>query len=747
MAAADGSNALALLGEAPDDAPERASTLPEMSGLSVEQLNEWRQDQLNWLNWRYDAYLSEEYVDGNQFSEEDRNEMAANGIPIITINRIQHQINSVVGLQESNITDLKLSAEDPQMIDPAAALNMKLHEAERGSRLRVNTLRAQKSAARVGIGWVEVGRNRNPFKSKYRTDAPNWREMWWDFRAPYGDPEEMTHIRRVKYFSVDRLITAFPQHEEAIRRSAWTMDQYRLYIEPDMQYRQYDKRNTRDVPLTWNQTVPSQQRTMRLLEECWYQVDLEGPVVHLPGDIVIAYEDCCHNPMVQTAIDNGVAEIEYAPYTRWRLSYWINDFRLYDGWSPYPGGGQPYEPIWFAREAATGVPYGMVRVLRSIQDGINTLEGKMMFSINAKQVMFEEGAIDVTTWQQQIGRKNGMLPVKQGFWGKVKVEDHQQLQSMHVELYRDLIQQIETVGGTAGLNPASMTSKPRSGVLAQQMMMQSLAALGDFAGNCRESKICSGRRLLNLVKQDISKTKGNGVPVNVRHRTGRRARVILHQKVGVYEGRDVINNDVTLISMQLDLDETPHTPTYRAAQLESLTTALQSLPTNDPSTLKVRLLLTAKMLECSDIPGALEDAKIIRESMGMAQPETPEEQQQMQMQQEEIQQQKALQMQGALAQIKLTEAKTAEHEAGAQHKAALAAKVTQPDPIEQAQAQTNLEKSQAQVGQIHQKTAHSAAVTELATNQARKTSAEADQARLDSLNPGGGDPQQPPPNW
>lgn len=707
----------------------------ENPGLTLERIYSYREDQLTWQQWRWESADSEDYEAGNQFSESDRQEMQSNGIPLITINRVHKQVKEVIGILRTNLTDIKLSAEDPQAEDATDALSVKVHEAERTSKLREAKFAASTDAARIGIGFIELGRDPNPFRPSIKAERAPWREMSWDFRNGV-DPENWEYTRRSKAYNVDRLQAAFPKFSREIENSTWYTDNFRQWIDIDQHYREVNGRNWRDVPLSWNWSGDSQKR-FRLLEEYFYQVQLEGVVVRLPSGRVVAYEDCHDNPMIRLAIKSGYAQMEEANYSRWRRSYWINDLCVEDTWSPLPFGMLPYIPIWCYREDSTGVPYGIVRMMRSIQDAINTMEAKMMFSINAKQVKFEEGAIDIPTWQQQVGRKNGFLPVRPGFMGKVEINDHSPLHAQHFELYMDLKNESQIVTGTGGLNPAGTGQKARSAVQAQQMMMQSMSALGEFQENVSSATIRSGLLLTEMVKEDIAK-KGN-VKTEVKDGGGRKKMITLHGHKEMYlhddgEVHQIIDNDITMLNTNVALEEVPHTATYRAGQLDNLAIALQSLPPNDPQLTKVRLILTAKMLECSDIPGAVDDARIIREAIGINPPETPEEQQAAQAAARQAAQAQQLQVEDATAKIARTQAAANKDNAAAAHHQALAQTEAQPDPMEQAERGIALRKQAGQVGQIAAKTAHTEALTDL-------TRRKADGQAVENSTP------QAPANW
>lgn len=694
-------------------------------GLSVQQLDDWRQDQLSWLQWRYDSAIEEEYVDNNQFSSDDKNAMLANGIPLVTINRIQHQVNSVIGLQESNMTDWKLRTEDVNQQDGVQALNVQLHKVERTSKADRSCLDAAKSAFKAGIGWVEVGRNRDPFKPGIQVRRRPWREMYWDYRGQELDCSDWTHVRRVKFFHIDRLLLAFKNSREAILRSSWSADSQLMWIEPDRQYRQYDTNNWRDIPLSWNYGVTAQKYT-RLLEEVWYQVQVEGWVVKLSNGKVMEAAKAVANPMVQLMLRYGEAEYSFEQYAKWRQSFWINNIRLLDRWSPHSFDGPPYVPFWCHREEMTGVPYGGVRVMRSIQDAINTMEAKILFSINAKQTKVKMGATDIEALKTQVGRKNGIIVVNQGYsLNDVQIDEHIALNDQHFKLYQDLIQQIETVGGTAGLNPSAMaTGKPRSGVQSSQMMMQAMSTLGEFSSNYRESRTLVGYKVLELLREDIAK-RGN-MNIEVKQRSGATNQVMLHRKLpDTVDGMNLISNDVTIMQADIELDDVPHTATYRAAQFELIANVLQSMP---PEQAQLRAVMLAELIECSDLPGAVEKAQMIREHAGLVPPQTPQAQAQAAAQQKDMQEQKDLARRNALAQIGKHEAQAFKLRAEGQRALTQAQQPAEgqgDDQLSTAERQVQLDKHHAQVGQIQAKTA--------------KT--------LQEVNKGNQPPPAPPENW
>src|SRR5271170_1209699 len=90
--------------------------------LDPETLRDWRRSDMNFFAWRWDSAMDEEYYDGNQYDVETMQALRDRGLPMITTNCIAQQINDVVGLQESSMTDWVLRAEGLDADDMVDAL-------------------------------------------------------------------------------------------------------------------------------------------------------------------------------------------------------------------------------------------------------------------------------------------------------------------------------------------------------------------------------------------------------------------------------------------------------------------------------------------------------------------------------------------------------------------------------------------------------------------------------------------------
>lgn len=683
-----------------------------------EQLSEWRADDRNFLGWRWDSASDEEYYDNNQYSQDDASEMSRAGVPMVTNNRIARMCNDVIGLQASQLTDWMVRTETAGSDDMVAAIAAKLKTAERTSKANRACLKGFASQIKAGIGWLEVCRDRNPFHSPYKVREVPWREMWWDWRCPVeANLNEAAYVRRCKWQRVDVLQASFPNYAKAIEKSFGNDDESRQLIEPQQRYRSFESNSWRDPPLTWNLTK-NMHRSMRFLEEVWYQVQIEGPVVTFQNGRVMDYATAMKNPMGQIALKSGFARVEDAPYSRWRQAFWIGELNLLDRWSPYPFEGPPYIPMWGYREAMTGVPYGLIRISRSLQDIVNNLESRIIFSMSAVRVKVREGSTDVNELRRTVGDKRAVIVIdKLGEMDDVQIDEHIALNEQHMRVLDSSIQSLEAITGTNGLNPGSMAEgKPRSAAQAQALALRAMATLGEIQDNYQDARTECGIKLMALVREDL--VKKGGAAVQIRKITGEKKIVQLHRTIDQHLGCDVVDNDVTMFNAEVVLDDVPHTATFRSQQFEKIADVLSTMP---PEAVDVRRVMVPELVRNSDLPHADDLADKLAESAGLMPPQTPEAQAAAQAQQQDAAEQKEMQKQLALSQINKNNAAAQDHQASAARKTAEAKDIETPDvpqtPEEQDEALLEREKKVTHIAQIRAKTAKTLADTANATQQ------------------------------
>ena len=221
------------------------SEQPGEDGLSLEQFTRIFDEIQNQPAWRAKADREMEYVDGNQLNSEILEAQRKVGMPPAIEPLIGPAVEAVAGLEAKTRTDWRVTAEGVGGDDVADAINHKVNQAERQSGADKACSDAFKPELCVGVGWVEVSRESDPFKYRYRCNAVHRNEIFWDMLDKKYDLPDARWLVRRRWTDAAYVKILFPQHAELIDRciGQWT-GQYDLST---------DGGASTDMAMSWDQ--------------------------------------------------------------------------------------------------------------------------------------------------------------------------------------------------------------------------------------------------------------------------------------------------------------------------------------------------------------------------------------------------------------------------------------------------------------------------------------------------------------
>ncbi|WP_089152895.1 portal protein [Kingella negevensis] len=168
-------------------------------------------------DWRATADLEMEYADGRQLDSELLRKQRELGIPPAIEDLVSPTLLSIQGYEATIRTDWRVTPDgDVGGQDVADALNFRLNQAEKQSRADRACSGAFRSQIACGIGWVEVGRESDPFKFPYRCSVVHRNEIFWDMRSVEDDLSDARWLVRCRWVSPERLALVFPEHAEMV---------------------------------------------------------------------------------------------------------------------------------------------------------------------------------------------------------------------------------------------------------------------------------------------------------------------------------------------------------------------------------------------------------------------------------------------------------------------------------------------------------------------------------------------------
>lgn len=571
-------------------------------------------------DWRYEADHAAEYYDGNQLSSDALQFMQSLGLAPLIRNLIGPTIDVILGMQAKNKRDWRVSADEEPDTDMAKAMTRKLRDAERTSDADTALSCAYGDQIKAGLGWVEVQRELDPFRSPYRVKAIGRREMFWDWRSRDPDLHDARYLVRRKWYDMDQLAAFFPEHAELIENAmtGWAKWDFAPYTEPTLDLaRRFDEHHRTSLEAReWQDT----ERKRLALYEVWYRVYQRGQVLRLPGNYVIEYDP--NNPQHRALTLAQMVQPEDTTLTKVRLAWWLGPHPLYDIASPYPHNHFPYVPFFGYREDATGIPYGLIRRMMSPQDEVNARLSKMMWLLSAKRVIMDEDAVEGTMSigqvQQEAARPDAhfVLNKSRRYQDALKIDTDRDMSIQQFNVLKDAQVAIQD---TSGIYQAMLgkESTADSGVAIANLVEQGSTTLARINDNFSRAKAFVGELLLSLVKQDIGRE-----PLRVFvEQHGAKVPVIVNEVQVDPAGYTYRSNDIMRTRTRVALEETPSTPTYRNLLLTQMTELVKSLPP------ELQPLVIDLVVKLTDLPDKEEMMARIRQATGQG-PKTPEQQQQ-----------------------------------------------------------------------------------------------------------------------
>lgn len=597
----------------------RANEQPGADGLSLAQFTRFFQEIQDQPNWRKDADVQMEYVDGNQLNSEILQKMKEIGMPPAIEPLIGPAIEAVTGLEAKTRTDWRITADGIDGDEVADALNHKINQAERNSGADKACTDAFKPQVCVGVGWVEVARESDPFKYPYRCDAVHRNEIWWDMLDQTPGLTKARYLVRRRWTDVAQAKLKFKKHAELIERSAngrWT-DLYETGTDGGFST---DMAMSYDQERGWSieeQEWRDAEHGRVCLFEVWYRRWEEATVLKTPDGRVVEYDK--QNQMHNEALAAGIIQPQKAVISRMYVSFWMGPHKLHDGPTPYPHNDFPYVPFWGHKEDRTGVPFGRVRGMVYLQDNVNSAISKIRWGLSAIRTERTKGAVSYSdeVFRQQIARPDADIILNAEHMAQpgatFKVFRDFQLNEQQYKMLGDSRAGIER---TSGITSSFMGQKgtATSGVQEDTQVEQANQTLASLLDNFKWSRSKVGELLLSLLIKDMANKpetvtiRGNAVIPD--------RQVMLNQPtVDEQTGIKYLTNDVSRIRLKVALEDVPSTPSFRKQQSVSLAEAFKALPP------EYQPVVLPHLLALMDVPDRKEIIEAVQEVKNRPNPE------------------------------------------------------------------------------------------------------------------------------
>ncbi len=585
------------------------NVLPDDDGLSITTFEKWLLEIQQQPTWRRQADIEADYYDGNQLDSETLTAMQELGIAPMIDNEIKPVIDTVLGTQAKTRTDWVVKADGSAMVDASEALTAKMKEAERESRADRACSDAFADQAKIGLGWVEVAREHDPFKYKFRCQPVHRREIWWDWLDRTPDLSDAKYLVRRRWHATEEVAAAFPDKAELIRTigAGWPMwetlslDQS---ISLDMSRSYNIERDTTIFEAEWRNI----QRDMLGVYEVWYRKLVTGYAARLPTGGVMEVD--MENERHIAAIAAGVVKPVKTTYKKMRLAWFVGPHKITEIPSPYQHNSFPYVPFFGFREDLTAVPYGMIRSMMSPQDEVNARKSKAMWLLSSKRVITDEDAVvDHNLTREEVSRPDAYIVLSKDRRpsSRFEVDDGTPLAETQ---FKAMQMAKEGIQRNSGVYQAMLgrEEKAKSGIAIQSLLEQGNTTLAELMDNFNFARQRVGELLFELVKEDIGTDE---VPVMTGSGMTKKE-IVLNQRVQNPDTGEIeIINRVANTKFKVALADVPSTVTYRQQQLAQLSEMVKSLPP------QLQAVAAPHVFEATDLPNREVIANEMRQALGM----------------------------------------------------------------------------------------------------------------------------------
>lgn len=572
---------------APEEPPEHLwESLPEQDHMHANVLRE-RFERAAELNRPHmeTAKQCVEFVEGKQWTEEEKEKARLERRPLLTINKIRPLVKLAYGYHLSNQTDLRyLPAEDGTQA-LADAISKQVKQISEENQLPYVDAEVFYDGLVGGRGWYDVrldfAKNANG-EARVRSGDP-----FSHYPDPDGDtydPGDWGHVIETKMVSIDEIEAVYgpAARDMAIQFAGWGtahvgLPSYgRTIVDEVTPYRRFggETEGARTPRLdAWGRWVDTSRKAIRLVDFQYMQRSPGLFIVDLGSGYMERVPSHWTEQKVQLALSflaemGTPATIQRRTEKRVRWTQMVGDVILRDIWSPY----RTFTKIPFFPYFRRGVTGGMVEDLIGPQMELNARRSALV-NIDIRTAkggwMIPEGGLTVEEESnlRRFGSAAGVIVKYKArlndsttLTGKPEAIVPSQMATGTERLEQKFADDMKQV---AGINDSALgnVDKVQSGRAIEARQRQTVVGLEGFIKNYQRTKELLGRKLLEIVQEHYTEER----LVITQGDDGQQESIVINQ-----QSAGTITNNITMGRYRLAVDETPMSSTFLAGAFQEM---------------------------------------------------------------------------------------------------------------------------------------------------------------------------------
>ena len=446
--------------------------------------------------WRKGNQQNFEYLDGEQWSERERYTIESRGQQPTVINTVLPTVDMVCAVASQQQADIQVVGRENSDENMATLLTALLKHVLDNCHYDYQEKIGIRESYIGGRSWFEVGIFTDERgKDLIKVDHVPWENVYLDPFSRKPDASDARFIIKNKWLDRDVVKSLFPEAEQMIDS----------VFEDDYQGQEYEAQinSTGRSDFYWD----AKSNRVRVCE-CYYKRPERVKIKVLNEDTGKEQEkeiikDVLHYVIFSDEVILQGSATEHSHNTP------DLDIDAY-----------PLVPMYCRRDRK-GRPCGIVHNLIDLQDQINKLQSKFMWTLMSNRLIVEDGATDnIEQVREEYQRPDGVVKLNSGGLSKIRVDDKYRDLSYMSNHLNFLLMTEQRISGVNDSMLGLGGTNERSGVMQSTRISQGASMQTVMLENMFYARECVARVILKLIGRYYTDyrimqvTEPNGTRVN-----------------------------------------------------------------------------------------------------------------------------------------------------------------------------------------------------------------------------------------
>jgi len=552
-----------------------------------------------WTRWRTEAEEDIGFASGEaQWPEDVRRELEAAGKACLTINEIRPILGVLIGYERQTRMDLKAAPVGQEDLENATLLSRLLKKVQSDEQIPMLLSEGWKLGITGGLAAWFVGTDYtdDPVHGRVSVVRTKTGEVCWDPDWQRYDLQDARDVFWTKLVPADLLKAAYPEKGSLIDRVAGTHraagpkpGERPTVIpahDPGDAYAGDDKLDTLGMYDPLDDSIRVVEAWYRTWETVWLLVNrTETTVTEVPdASLEIARELVKADPETRL-VRRQRRKIEmcvFLPEVQEEL----------ESGTPFENDTEDYPFVPFIAYREGKSMFGVVRNLKDPQREVNRRRSSMTDNVKehgSPHWLAHRDSIENPEFFEggsEGGRVGWVRPGKEAPKDVSPPSMPEWIWRMD-QVAKQEMREISLVNAPLQGNAAVS----ESGIKVERMRQAGLVGNAELFDNYRWSRLLLGKRIAKRIQEVYT----GEMTVRLQAEAGGTEFVTINTKEIDAEGRIKVVRDIPSLKYDVEMADSPFTPTARAAALETLLELLEKMPALAPALIDI-------ILEMTDIP-------------------------------------------------------------------------------------------------------------------------------------------------